>query len=82
MDRYLLLAVWGEGKAAAAAAAAGPGRGPEASRVEGPGRPPGKRRAEKARERLKGRRGLLGLGFSGEGWAEGPRGAVTPSARL
>lgn len=82
MDRYLLLAVWGEGKAAAAAAAAGPGRGPEASRVEGPGRPPGKRRAEKARERLKGRRGLLGLGFSGEGWAEGPRGAVTPPARL
>ena len=49
----------------------------EASRVEGPGRPPGKRRAEKARERLAGRRGLLGLGFSGEGWAEGPRGAVT-----
>ncbi|XP_065759265.1 mdm2-binding protein [Muntiacus reevesi] len=34
MDRYLLLAVWGEGKAAA-----GPGRGPEASRVEGPGKP-------------------------------------------
>ncbi|XP_070238958.1 mdm2-binding protein isoform X2 [Bos mutus] len=46
MDRYLLLAVWGEGKAAAAAAAAaGPGRGPEASRVEGPGRPPDLRAA-------------------------------------
>ncbi|XP_052507679.1 mdm2-binding protein [Budorcas taxicolor] len=42
MDRYLLLAVWGEGKAAAAA---GPGRGPEASRVEGPGRPPDLRAA-------------------------------------
>uniref|UniRef100_A0AAA9U1M3 MDM2 binding protein n=1 Tax=Bos taurus TaxID=9913 RepID=A0AAA9U1M3_BOVIN len=42
MDRYLLLAVWGEGKAAAAA---GSGRGPEASRVEGPGRPPDLRAA-------------------------------------
>lgn len=78
MDRYLLLAVWGEGKAAAA----GPGRGPEASRVEGPGKPSGKGRAEKARERLEGRRGLLGSGSSGEGWAKGPRGAVTPSGRL
>ncbi|XP_069456869.1 mdm2-binding protein isoform X1 [Ovis canadensis] len=42
MDRYLLLAVWGEGRAAAAAS---PGRGPEASRVEGPGRPPDLRAA-------------------------------------
>ncbi|XP_055287730.1 mdm2-binding protein isoform X2 [Moschus berezovskii] len=41
MDRYLLLAVWGDGKAAAA----GPGRGPEASRVEGPGKPPDLRAA-------------------------------------
>ena len=64
----MLLAVWGEGKAAAAA---GSGRGPEASRVEGPGRPPGKRRAEKARERLKGRRGLLGLGFLGRAGRRG-----------
>ena len=78
MDRYLLLAVWGEGKAAAA----GPGRGPEASRVEGPGKPSGRCRAEKARERLEGQRGLLGSGSSGEGWAEGPRGAMTPSGRL
>ncbi|XP_043339396.1 mdm2-binding protein [Cervus canadensis] len=38
MDRYLLLAVWGEEKAAGAAAA-GPARGPEASRVEGSGKP-------------------------------------------
>ncbi|KAI4539513.1 hypothetical protein MG293_009908 [Ovis ammon polii] len=42
MDRYLLLAVWGDGRAAAAAS---PGRGPEASRVEGPGRPPDLRAA-------------------------------------
>lgn len=81
MDRYLLLAVWGEEKAAGAAAA-GPARGPEASRVEGSGKPLGRCRAEKARERLAGRRGLLGAGSSGEDWAEGPRGAVTPSGRL
>ncbi|KAF4022521.1 hypothetical protein G4228_014151 [Cervus hanglu yarkandensis] len=41
MDRYLLLAVWGEEKAAGAAAA-GPARGPEASRVEGSGKPLGR----------------------------------------